>query len=300
MHKLFHTLSIQFSGFITKLISIILKVGAFITPTLSKRLVWHLFSTPFKGPVRKNILREKLFSQAKVLDLSFGSSFVRTYSWSCKGKSCKGKILLVHGWGAYALSMACLINPLRELGYDVISFDQPAHGKSPGRQTDLPKMVDSLDIVITQLGAFNAAISHSFGGIVITNWISKNINRGQFNTIKKLVLISAPKDMMATIKQFSKKLDLTSKHNAHIVERVEAITYQPINDLTITGFLKGRGIMNLLVHDENDTWVPLSDSMQAAERVDNGELFITSKLGHTKLMCSDLVIDKIKIFMSNH
>lgn len=298
MQKLSLTLSTQTYRFILKIISIILRVGAAVAPALSKRLVWHLFCTPYKNPVRKNMLNAKLLSQAKIVDLDFENSFVRTYSWLNKRENCKGKVLLVHGWGTSALSMSCMINSLREFGYDVISFDMPAHGNSPGRQTNLPKMVDSLDIVATRFGCFDAVVTHSFGGIVITNWISKNLNKKQLKTIKQLVLISAPKDMVGTIRQFSKRLDLTQKHNAHIIENVETLTCQPIQNLTITNFLKERDITTLLVHDKNDAWIPLSDSMQAAEEFDHGELFITSKLGHTKLMCSDLVTNRVKEFMT--
>jgi alpha-beta hydrolase superfamily lysophospholipase len=43
------------------------------------------------------------------------------------------KILLVHGWSGRGTQLFKIADELLKQGYSTISFDAPAHGKSPGK-----------------------------------------------------------------------------------------------------------------------------------------------------------------------
>lgn len=65
---------------------------------------------------------------------------VMIYRW---GESTK-KILFIHGWSGRGTQCAFFIEPLLDAGYQVISFDSPAHGGSPGSQSSILQFADTL------------------------------------------------------------------------------------------------------------------------------------------------------------
>jgi pimeloyl-ACP methyl ester carboxylesterase len=75
-------------------------------------------------------------------------------------------ILLVHGWGGWASRLGAFVRPLVETGRQVVAMDLPAHGSSPGSQTNPFEMAEALLKVAGSAGPIHALISHSFGGLV--------------------------------------------------------------------------------------------------------------------------------------
>lgn len=299
MNKLSRQFSILMSKLITKILSLVFGAGAVILPNASSRLLWRLFCTPPKNRTRNSHLKKKLRGEAKIIDMDYDHSYIRTYGWLHRSETYRGKVVLLHGWGGHALDMASFINPLRDSGYDVIAFDSRAHGESPGRQSTLPEYVNILDTVVSRLGPVYALLSHSFGGMVATNWISENKRPGQSEPVKKLVLVSSPKGMKEVVKYFSTVLDLPSLHHAYLIKKVESVTKQPIEALAVAKFLNKRGVKTMLVHDETDTWVPISDARKIIEAIDNEELLITSGLGHRQILFNDAVIQRTVSFLSD-
>jgi pimeloyl-ACP methyl ester carboxylesterase len=299
MDKLSRQFSIILSNFMQKVLALVFGVGAVILPNMSSRLVWRIFCTPPASRSRNNQLKKQLRDEAKTIDMDYEHSFIRTYAWSHRSAAYKGKVALIHGWGSYALSMACLINPLRDSGYDVITFDSRAHGESPGRQSTLPEFVNILDTVVSRLGPVDAALAHSFGSVVITSWISESTRLGQPELVKKLILVSSPKGMKEIVERFSIFLNLPSLHRTFLIKQVEKVTMQPIDALAVTQFLKQRKVKVLLVHDRDDPHVPITDSQQIVEAIDDGELMVTSGLGHTRILCDDVVVQRVVSFLDD-
>ena len=50
----------------------------------------------------------------------------------------------MHGWTGRGTQIVNYIEKLNKLGYSVISFDGPAHGHSPGKQTSILEMTDAV------------------------------------------------------------------------------------------------------------------------------------------------------------
>ncbi|HEX8728518.1 MAG TPA: hypothetical protein VF739_07855, partial [Ktedonobacterales bacterium] len=46
------------------------------------------------------------------------------------------RVLLVHGWEGRGMNLGMFIAPLTAAGYQVLALDGPAHGESPGEQTN--------------------------------------------------------------------------------------------------------------------------------------------------------------------
>ena len=88
------------------------------------------------------------------------------------------------------------------MGYQIISFDVPAHGKSQGKNTLLPEFITSILELEKQFGPFEFAIGHSLGGMSILNAIKQNLS------VKKAVIIGSGDIIQDIIDDFVKQLHL--------------------------------------------------------------------------------------------
>ena len=53
-------------------------------------------------------------------------------------------VLLVHGWNGRGAQLGAFAPALVKSGYRVVTFDTPAHGRSPGRATNLPEISEAI------------------------------------------------------------------------------------------------------------------------------------------------------------
>src|SRR5213592_5090232 len=89
---------------------------------------------------------------------------IATWRWGARDAPA---VILAHGWGGYAAQMRAFVFPLLSAGYQVIAYDQPAHGVSEGKLTGLPDFADVLAEVAAQHGDVQAVIGHSLGASAI-------------------------------------------------------------------------------------------------------------------------------------
>src|SRR5260221_5113193 len=86
---------------------------------------------------------------------------IATWRWGSRDAPA---VILAHGWGGCAAQMRAFVFPLLSAGYQVIAYDQPAHGRSEGRLTGLPDFADLLAELAWHHGEARAFIGHSLGG----------------------------------------------------------------------------------------------------------------------------------------
>ena len=75
-------------------------------------------------------------------------------------------VLLLHGWGGSRAQMTGFVNPLLAAGYRVVTFDQPAHGESDGKTTNILEIAPALGALAARAGNFHAIVAHSFGTLI--------------------------------------------------------------------------------------------------------------------------------------
>ena len=113
----------------------------------------------------------------------------------------RGKpVLLVHGWGSSVARLQGLIGALMEAGFQVVTFDMPAHGHSTARDTDVIEVNAVIQHLYRQHGPFEAGIAHSFGGTCLAHAIRERVE------VKRLVLFAVPVSAMMIIDVFAEFL----------------------------------------------------------------------------------------------
>ena len=104
-----------------------------------------------------------------------------------KGEPKKGYILIVHGLGEHIGRYERLIEDLIKIGFRVIGFDHPGHGKSGGKRgdtsiEDIIKIIDNLTSDIPKFHIFG----HSLGGLIAVRYTEEREEK------VKTLIISAP------------------------------------------------------------------------------------------------------------
>ena len=156
---------------IPKLILQVSKLITFISPKLATLFVARLFSTPIKHKIPKRELEMDSKSIQNLIEIPAINKKIVIYKY---GKSDK-KILLSHGWSGRGTHLFKIADELLKAGYSTISFDAPAHGKSPGKTTIMSEFVATILEIEKQFGPFEAAIGHSLGGMSLLNATKKGL-----------------------------------------------------------------------------------------------------------------------------
>lgn len=268
----------------------IIKTGQFLNLISTKAVVLYaakLFTTPIKHRIPKRELEMDTNSIQQLIPVPSINKSIMVYQY---GKSDK-KVLLVHGWSGRGTQLFKIADALLKEGYATVSFDAPAHGKSPGNSSIMLEFITSIFELEKQYGTFEVAIGHSLGGMAVLN-----AAKSGFKT-DKIIVIGSGDIVHDIIDDFIKKLQLkpviSLKLRAHFENK-----YNEAMD-NYSAFKAAEAIEKpiLVVHDENDYEVPVKAGINIHQHVKNGELMITKGLGHRKILGDANVIHKIIEFI---
>ena len=274
---------------IPKVIILIGKILQFFSVKLTTLYLSRLFTTPIKHKVPKRELEMDAHSLKETLLIPTISKKIVVYQY---GKSDK-KILLVHGWSGRGTQLVKFADAFVDKGYTIISFDAPAHGKSPGNSTIMTEFIASIIEIDKKFGPFEAAVGHSLGGMALLNAIKKGLK------INRLTIIGSGDKVKDILDDFVSKLELKSEFSSHLQDYFEKKYNEPMENYSGHSAAKTIDIPVLVIHDENDYEVPVEASININANLKNGELLITQHLGHRKILGNPFVIDKTVEFITN-
>lgn len=270
----------------------IIKTGQFLNIFSTKAVVLYaakLFTTPIKHRIPKRELEMDTNSIQQLISVPSINKSIMVYEY---GKSDK-KVLLVHGWSGRGTQLFKIADALLKEGYSTVSFDAPAHGKSPGNSSIMLEFITSIFELEKQFGPFEMAIGHSLGGMAVLNAVKSG-----FHT-DKIVVIGSGDIVQDIIDDFIKKLQLKPEISIKLRDHFEN-KYDEAMD-NYSAFKAAEAIEKpiLVVHDENDYEVPVKAGINIHQHVKNGDLLLTQGLGHRKILGDTNVIQKI-IEFSKH
>lgn len=273
---------------IPKIILIIAKFLSIISSKLTVLFAAKLFTTPIKYKIPKRELEMYSKSDHELLYIPSINKKIMVYRYGTSTK----KILLVHGWSGRGTQLFKIADELLKSGYSTISFDAPAHGKSPGKNTLMPEFIETILELEQHLGPFEVAIGHSLGGMSLLNSLKKGLK------INSLILIGSGDIVKDIIDDFVKKLNLKSNISDLLQYHFEKKSGLNMNDFSAHKAAKDITIPVLVIHDENDTEVPVKCAIHIHKHLMNSELLLTQNLGHRKILGDKKVIEKIIHFIN--
>ncbi|WP_298221694.1 alpha/beta hydrolase [Flavobacterium sp.] len=274
---------------IPEIILITGKFLSFISTKLTVLFAARLFTTPIKYKIPKRELDMDARSRQEIMLVPEINKNIVLYHF---GESPR-KILLVHGWSGRGTQLVKFAEELVKLGYSTISFDAPAHGKSPGNTTLMPEFIASIIEIDKRFGPFEAAIGHSLGGMSLLNAIKSGLK------INRLTIIGSGDIVQDIINEFVHKLELDPKYNDLLRLHFENKHALSMDSFSAYHAAKIIDIPVLVIHDENDDEVPVSCAHHIHQNLKNGELMITQNLGHRKILGDAKVIQKTINFITS-
>ena len=250
-----------------------IKLIAAVKKRWAAEQAFTLFCTPFVKTKRNEQPKN-----AEALEFELNNLMVRGHRWNHPQPQ---KILLLHGFSSSAFKFDRYVSPLVKKGYEVLSFDAPAHGDSEGVTTNAMEYSAMIQKVNELYGPINGYIAHSFGGIGLS--LAMEILPHDEHT--KIVFIAPATETTSAIDGALAMLNIKDpairkEFDNIIIEK----SGHPTEWFSIRRAVKNIKAKILWIHDEDDDITPLSDALKVKEDAHpNIEFMITKGLGHRKI-----------------
>lgn len=261
-----------------------------ISHKLATKYAISLFKTPIKF---KTPEKERKFYKDANSELILVPELNKKIMTFSIGKSDK-KVLLVHGWSGRGTQLYKIAEALVKNGYQVISFDAPAHGNSTGKKTMMTEFISSIFQLEKIYGNFEFAIGHSLGAMSILNSVKQGLK------VKKIVSVGSGDIITDIMIHFVERLELKQL----IVDEMKLLFEKKINEdidnYSASKAAKSVKIPALVIHDTEDKEVNVSCAYNIRQNLENSEIHITTGLGHTRILRDDNVVDRIIHFLNKN
>ena len=274
-----------------------IRIAGFVAPQTVGKAAFSLFCTPTKvssrGPAERR-LEEKLtplLSTAEAQRVVTSGATVQAYLWRTPRMPSRGRVLLLHGWRGQALVMLMFVKPLLDAGFDCVAFDLPAHGQSTGRRLNLPLGADAVLAVGDALGPFTGIVTHSLGGLFAALAIEGGAPMTRRLHVERLVLISSPNSLAGLTQNFADNQRFSPRTPKSIYDEIGRICGRSVNELNAGDFLLATGVPTLVIHEEQDEEVPISEAGAILSRAGStANLLTTNGLGHRRIVVMPNVV----------
>lgn len=257
-----------------------------VVPFAAKKTATHFFYVPlkFKTPQKEY----SVLSKAKLFTFQVEGIKSQGYYWQGGSKL----IILVHGWAGRATQYYMLIPKLLEKGFSVASFDAVGHGKSEGKESSVLKFAEGIQQIAALYGKPYAVIGHSLGGVA--SILATNENLGN----SKLITISAPTLADDILKSFRHRLNGSAKVDKWLRDKVREEYSFEFDDYSAVKLAKElKPLPYLIIHDEKDREAGIFHAKALAKVASFASTYYTHGNGHTRILTSEAVIDKIITFL---
>lgn len=241
------------------------------------QLAHTFFSEPRKGKLNRENLPKSL-QDAHSETIKNNEDSIQTYIW----KGNENSILLIHGWESNSSRWKKMLPILKKSGSTVIAIDGPAQGLSSGKEFNIIKFAEFIDIVGKKYQP-QYIIGHSMGGKASLYYQYKYQNP----SIKKMVILGAPSDFKIIFNNFIGLLSLNKKISIALETQYTALINHNFDQFTAQQFASKLDVKGLLVHDIDDTIVLFEEGKKIASSWKNVQFIETTGLGH-KLHDEDL------------
>lgn len=256
-------------------------------PKKANRLVYALFTKPQTGKLTANKMPKTLL-KATFETIEFDNQKIATYIW--KGNDTV--VLLIHGWESNASRWKKTLPYLQKTGSTIIAIDAPAHGRSSGKEFNVPNYAQFIDKAVQKYQP-KYLIGHSIGGKACLYYQSHYEN----NCVEKIVTIGAPSEYQAILYGYIKLLKLNSSLVKGLESNFTRVFNRPIEQFTAENFVTTLkpNIKGLVAHDTNDKVVAATEGKKIANAWDNAIYLETTGLGHA--MHDDELYKKMIVFL---
>ena len=204
-------------------------------------------------------------------------------------------VLLMHGWGGARAQMTGFVDPLLSDGFRVVAYDQPAHGESSGKMTNVLEIAPTMNLIAKREGRFDAIIAHSFGTL-ITSYALVNLN---FPPPARLVYFGAFNRLFDSLPRFQVLAGLPDEIINGLQEMIsDNFGREVLNAITNEFLAPQINLPALMFHDTADNVTPIEDSRAIARVWKSAHFIETEGLGHRGALQSNEIHEQVLKFLN--
>jgi len=250
--------------------------------------LYHAFFGPAKYETKP--ADQEVLDRGENYRLPFAGGTLAVSSWGNSGP----KVLLMHGWGGSRAQMTGLVDPLLTAGYRAVAYDQPAHGESDGKMTNLLEIAPTLGLIAKREGSFYAVLAHSFGTL-ITSYAVVNLG---FSPPGKLVYFGTFNRLMDSLPRFKAMARLSDPLMEALRQRMyENLGRERLESISHESLAPQIDIPLLMFHDAADEVTPVEDSRAVAKAWKEARYIETRGLGHRGALVAGEVHEQVVAFL---
>jgi pimeloyl-ACP methyl ester carboxylesterase len=252
--------------------------------------VYRAFFSPGKYEVKPS--EQEALDWGSNYRLPFQDGELAATTWGKSGPA----VLLMHGWGGARAQMTGFVDPLLFAGYRVVAYDQPAHGESDGRMTNLLEIAPTMDLIAQREGPFHAIIAHSFGTLITSYALVKR----NFTPPSRLVYLGAFNRLLDSLPRFQVLARLPDEVmqglRAMLDENFGPDVLAAITNESLTPHIN---IPALMFHAVTDNVTPVEDSRAIARVWKHAKFIETEGLGHRGALQSQEIHEQVVKFLKS-
>lgn len=250
--------------------------------------IYRTFFSPSRYEIKPT--EQEVIEWGNSYRLPFDGGELAVTIWGNSGPA----VLLMHGWGGARAQMTGFVDPLLFAGYRVVAFDQPGHGESDGKTTNLLEIAPTLDLIAQREGPFHAVIAHSFGTLITSYALVER----DFPPPARLVYFGAFNRLMDSVSRFQ----VLAKLPDEIMEGFREMLYENfgrdvLEAITNESLTPSIDIPTLMFHDTTDNVTPIKDSRAIAQVWKRAQLIETEGLGHRGALQFNSIHEQVVNFL---
>jgi pimeloyl-ACP methyl ester carboxylesterase len=254
-------------------------------PDVASRIAADLFMKPrrFAPPPRER----EVLAEATSFEVPLGATTsIRAWRWGSGPV-----ILLVHGWEGRGAQLSPFVRPLAGAGFQVVAFDAPGHGASPGARSSLPQFAWAVRCVAEATAMPYAVIAHSLGCAAATLALREGL------TADRVVFFSPPLDPSDYVNRFGDILGFNGEVLERMKLRIEERFLRKWSDYSLAENGREMTAPLLIVHDRDDTETFWSEGAALAEAWPGARLITTEGLGHRRILREPTIVEAVSRFI---
>jgi pimeloyl-ACP methyl ester carboxylesterase len=249
--------------------------------------VYRAFFSPSKYEVKST--EQAILDRGQNVRIPFEGGELAVTSWG-EGPA----VLLMHGWGGARAQMTGFVVPLLAAGYRVVAYDQPAHGESDGKTTNLLEIAPTMDLMAQREGSFQAVFAHSFGTLITSYALVKR----NFPPPARLVYFGAFNRLLDSLPRFQVLAGLPDElmdgFRAMLYENFGRGVLEAITNESLTPHIH---VPTLMFHDVTDNVTPVEDSRAITRVWKHAQFIETEGLGHRGALQSKIIHEQVMKFL---
>ena len=261
---------------------------------MNNEILFEQFCTP--PDIEETDFDRKAYAKATTLDIKFENRILKVYSIG-SGPN----VLLVHGWGSRASHLVFIARYIANNGFRVVVYDGPAHGRSKKMDhKDMSNMFEygrAISCVAQSIGNLYGVIGHSLGAFAsaFTMMGTGRLSEYKFFA-EKLILISSPISVSRVLENYSQNRDELNLL-PELTSGLEKEFNFKVSEYDLSRALQYLDSKIMIIHDEQDDEMPVSDAILLKNKNDKILLKLTKGYGHQRILVNRQMLSSIKDFL---